>query len=65
MKRKIALVVRKVNMKNTNQSIEDMEYWLSKTPQERLSAVTFLINQNMAPGKRMDKTIHNQLKMHL
>jgi hypothetical protein len=42
-----------------------MEYWLSKTPQERLSAVTFLINQNMAPGKQMDTTIHNHLKMHL
>ena len=64
MKRKIALVVRKVNMKDTDQSVDDMGYWLSKTPQERLSAVTFLIRQNMLPGQRMDKTVRNQIKMH-
>ena len=64
MKREIACVLKRVNLKDANQLIQDMEYWLSKTPQERLAAVTFLVNQNITPGQRMDKTVVNKIKMH-
>jgi len=43
-------------MKESDQAALNLQYWLSKTPQERLAAVTFLINQNLAPSQRMDKT---------
>ncbi len=54
--RKMAMVVNRYNMHEHDQSLEDMNYWLSKTPLERISAVTFLIQQFLKPGQRMDKT---------
>ncbi|MGB4776161.1 MAG: hypothetical protein WBP45_13365 [Daejeonella sp.] len=63
MARQIKLVVNKFDMNEVDQSFEDMNYWLSKTPQERLAAVTFLINQNLKPGQRMDKTKFSRIKM--
>ncbi len=61
MERKIAMVVTQRNLKDKNQSLEDMNYWLSKTPQERLSSVTFLINQNLKPGQKMDRSKSSQI----
>ncbi len=57
MERKIAAIVRKVSMKDANDADRDVAYWLSKTPQERIAAVTFLVMQTLKPGERMDKTI--------
>lgn len=54
--RKMAMVVNKFNMHEHDQSFEDLNYWLSKTPVERVSAVTYLIQQALKPGQRMDKT---------
>ena len=54
--RKMAMVVNKYNMHDHDQSFEDLKYWLSKTPLERVSAVTLLIQQSLKPGQRMDKT---------
>ena len=56
MAREMKMVLNRLSMKESNQAALDLQYWLSKTPQERLAAVTFLINQNLAPGQRMDKT---------
>jgi hypothetical protein len=63
MRRKIAMVFNQTDLKNHNQSLEDFSFWQSKTPQERLAAVTFLVNQNLKPFQRMDKTISSQKKM--
>jgi len=40
--RKITLIGRKLNMKNHDQTAEDIAYWLTKPPFERLQAVTDL-----------------------
>ncbi|GGH22172.1 hypothetical protein ACN9ML_02080 [Dyadobacter endophyticus] len=63
MTRKIAMVKRVVDMKTHCQPSDDLEYWLSKTPQERLAAVTFLVNQMLKPGERMDKTVFIRRKL--
>jgi hypothetical protein len=62
--RKIAAVLKKVNLKDYDEKQNDLEYWLSKTPLERLAALTLLVRQNLKPGQRMDKTKFSQRKMH-
>jgi hypothetical protein len=47
MERKMAMVSKQISLKDTNQEVYDLEYWLSKTPHERLQTVTLLIRQNM------------------
>ena len=54
--RTIVPVVRKVALKEANDYEQDVNYWLCKTPVERLSAVTFLARQSISKGQRMDKT---------
>ena len=54
--RKMAMVVNRVKMDEYDQSFEDLNYWLTNTPIERVSAVTFLVQQTLKPGQRMDKT---------
>ncbi|QPH40971.1 hypothetical protein [Pedobacter endophyticus] len=54
--RKMAMVMNKFNMLEHDEAYENLNYWLTKSPQERISAVTFLINQTLKPGQRMDKT---------
>lgn len=54
--RKMAMVMRKFNMYEHDQAAEDLDYWLSKSPVERVSAVTFLVNQMLKPGQKMDRT---------
>jgi hypothetical protein len=63
MKRAIEKVSKKVSLKDFSQEDSDLRYWLSKTPQERLRAVTFLIEQNLKPGQKMDRSYHNIIKM--
>lgn len=52
---RIQAVVRKAPMKEVEER-EDLLYWLSRTPTERMQAVTFLILQFLEPGQRMDKS---------
>lgn len=63
MGRKIAMVRQQFDKDTHNQASEDLKYWLSKTPQERIAAVTFLVHQMLEPGQRMDKTVFSQRKM--
>ncbi|CAG5068592.1 hypothetical protein DYBT9623_01324 [Dyadobacter sp. CECT 9623] len=63
MDRKIAMVKQQINMKTGDQAADDLDYWLTKTPQERLAAVTFLISQVLEPSQRMDKTFFSQRNM--
>jgi hypothetical protein len=62
-RRTMALVVKRTLLKNHNEKAEDLKYWLSKTPQERIAAVTFLRSQILKPGQRMDKTFGRMTKM--
>ena len=53
--RSIVPVVRKVAMKEANDYLHDLNYWLEKLPQERVLAVTDIILQSLDKGRRMDK----------
>lgn len=63
MNRKIAMVFNQIEMKTNDQDKDDLEYWLGKTPQERLAGVTFLVRQTLDPHQRMDKNIFSQRTM--
>ncbi|HZY35221.1 MAG TPA: hypothetical protein VFE53_01155 [Mucilaginibacter sp.] len=61
---KIVPVVRKALLKDIDESYEDMLYWLSKTPQERIAEVTRLRSHFLKPGQRMDKTVLVRRRLH-
>lgn len=63
MERRMAMISKQISLKDPNQEGNDLEYWLSKTPQERLQAVTFLIRQNIPNGVKMDRTFHKKRLM--
>lgn len=52
---------RKVTMQNEN--TYDLAFWLSKTPSERIAEVTRLIQKDLKPRQRMDKTKFAQIKL--
>lgn len=54
--RKMAMVMKRVNMKTHNDEAADLTYWLSRPVAERLAAVTSLSGQFKESGQRMDKT---------
>ena len=54
--RKIVPVVKKGLLKDLEKEDSDLDYWLSKTPQERIAAITFLVMSSLKPGTRMDRT---------
>lgn len=54
--RKIIPVVRKVQLNEANDYTQDLNYWMTKTPSERLSALTYLARQTMKRDQKMDKT---------
>ena len=47
MSRKIEMVRKQLTLEYNDEAALDLQYWLSKTPQERLAAVTFLINKKL------------------
>jgi hypothetical protein len=61
---KIIPVVRKAMLKEIDEGYEDMLYWLSKSPRERIAAVTQLRSHSLKPGQRMDKTVVIKRKLH-
>jgi hypothetical protein len=61
---KIVPVVRKALLKDIDESYEDMLFWLSKTPQERIAEVTRLRSHSLKPGQRLDKTVVIKRKLH-
>lgn len=60
---KMVRAVRKGLIKEIDQGTEDLKYWLSKSPRERLAAVTFIVSQSIEPGQRLDKTAVVKRKM--
>ncbi len=61
---KIVPVVRKAILKEIDEEYEDMLYWLSRPPQERIAEVTRLISHSLKPGQTMDKTVVVKRKLH-
>ena len=61
---KIVPVVRKAVLKEIDEEQEDINYWLTKSPLERIAAVTSLIRQSLKPGERMDKTFVVKRQLH-
>jgi hypothetical protein len=61
---KITPVIRKAVLKDIDEELEDMEYWLSRPAHERVAAVTQLISKSLKPGQRMDKTVVVKRKLH-
>ncbi len=55
--RSIVPVVTKQPLKALNEKKQDLKYWLSRHPKERLAAVTFIVSQSLKKGQRMDKTM--------
>jgi hypothetical protein len=53
--RNIVPEVRKVSLKEADDAANDLDYWLSKPPSERVAAVTYIISQSLHQGERMDK----------
>jgi hypothetical protein len=55
-KREIAMVVKKGLIKDLEDDDSDLEYWLSKTPLERIRQVTSLVLASIKTGTKMDRT---------
>lgn len=51
-------------LKEIDEDLEDMQYWLSRPPHERIAAVTLLISKSLKSGQRMDKTFVTKRKLH-
>ncbi len=54
---KLIPVVRKGMLHEVDEEGEDVQYWQSKPPRERIAAVTFMVSQCLTKGQRMDKSI--------
>jgi hypothetical protein len=52
----IERVVKKVDLKKHLSVKEDLAYWLSKTPQERIAAVELLRRQYHGSSARLQRT---------
>ena len=51
----IQKVVKVKNFKENNSAIEDLEYWMSKTREERLSTVEYLRRQYHGNTARLQR----------
>jgi hypothetical protein len=54
---KIEKTVSIKNIKDKNQSQDDLQYWLGKSSEERLSAVEFLRRQYHGSSKRLQRVV--------
>lgn len=55
--REIKAVVTKRKLKEFDEKMEDLQYWLGRPAVERVRTVTFLVTQSLKKGQRMDKSI--------
>jgi hypothetical protein len=52
----IERVVKKLDLKRDSTIKEDLAYWLSKTPQERIAAIEFLRRQHHGSSARLQRS---------
>jgi len=60
---KLAPTVTKGLLHETDEAQEDLQYWLTRSAQERLAAVTFLVSQSIRNGERIDKSVVKKMKI--
>lgn len=53
----IQKVIKKSSLKEYNEVKENLSYWLSKTPEERILAVEFLRKQCYGSSERLQRTV--------
>jgi len=51
----IEKVVKKLDLKKDSSIQDDLAYWLSKTPEERVSAIEFLRRQQHGSSARLQR----------
>jgi hypothetical protein len=61
---KIVPVLHKAKLKEIDEDLQNLQYWLSRPPIERIAAVTKLRAFSLEPGQRLDKTVFIKRKMH-
>jgi len=54
---RIMPVVRKGRLREIDEGMEGVQYWLSRPAIERIAAVTFLVFQSIPKGERLDKSV--------
>lgn len=60
---KMTHVVRTSALHEIDEKKEDLAYWLSRSPEERIAAVTFIVLQSLKAGQRMNRSIVQKRKM--
>ena len=55
-KRSIVPVIRKIKLREADDVKQDLDFWLSKTPLERVTAVTGIISHSLKRHQSIDKT---------
>lgn len=53
----IQKIVKKADLRNSSEIKDNLAYWRSKKPEERLSAVEFLRRQQDGDSARLQKTV--------
>jgi len=53
----IQKIVTKKDLKRNNSISEDLKFWLSKSPEERVSAVEYLRRQNHGSTERLQRVV--------
>jgi len=53
----IKRVIKKYRLSEHNQAAEDLAYWLSRPPEERVAAVDFLRKQVYGDSARLQKVV--------
>ena len=53
----IKKVVKKANLNSFSEIKEDLAYWLTKTPEERIAAVDYLRSLDSGTTARLQRTI--------
>jgi len=61
---KIAPVIRKARLKDIDEDLENLQYWLSRSLVERMAAMTQLRSFTLTPDQRIDKTVVIKRKLH-
>jgi hypothetical protein len=57
-------VIRKKKLHSTNESKENLSYWLTRPVQERAAAIAFIVSQSLKPGIKLDRSVISKEKLH-
>jgi hypothetical protein len=60
----IKKIVKKNNLEDFSEVKENLAYWLSKTPEERITAVEHLRRQKHGSSARLQRTVRRRKIIH-